>query len=226
MPKPSRGGKVISTVTAAQAKEINRIANRTRNLKKEQYRIVNDNGEVVLTKQGEQHQVALTVGEKREFLQDAVSIHNHPNGGTFSPDDLSDFGYGARQIVAASPEGTYRLTRQGTHYNWRDMRNAMDAEGVTRERSFSELRKEAQQQPKIKRQMDRMSKISNDWVKARAEGKPQEYLDKLTAKYNTLSEKYKSDLKAEERRLETQPFHDFYKKNAKKYGYTYSFEKK
>lgn len=72
--------------------------------------MVNEDGEVVLEKRGSQDQVAATVGEKREHLQGAVTIHNHPDGGTFSDEDLTEFGFGARQIVVASPEGTYKLT--------------------------------------------------------------------------------------------------------------------
>ena len=216
----------MASVTTAQTKEAHRIANRTRNLKKEQYRIINENGEVVLTKQGKEHEVVTTVGEKREYLQDAVSIHNHPNGGTLSPADLSDFGYGARQIVAASPEGDYKLTRKGTHYNWRNMQDAMEKAGVTKERSYTELKKEAQERPKIKKLMQQQSNISAEWVKARSEGKSQEHLDKLTEKYNKVNATYKEALAAEMRTLETKPYHDFYKKNAKKYGYIYTFEKK
>ena len=85
----------VAGVTPLQNKTINQIANKTRNLKKEQYRIVNENGEIVLEKKGQEHEVSATLGEKREYLPGAVSIHNHPAGGTFSYPDLRDFGTGA-----------------------------------------------------------------------------------------------------------------------------------
>lgn len=218
-------------VTSAQDKEVARIVKRTRDLKNEQYRIVNENGEVVLERKGTRGEVGGTVGEKRQYMSGAVGIHNHPDGGTFSDADLKDFGFGARQIVVASPEGTYKLTntKYGTKdqsKGWLDMKNAMDSAGVTRERSFTELRKEAQSQPAVARQMKAMSKTSDQWMKARQEGKPQATLDRLAAQYDRQSAKYKTLLDAATRKAETQPYHDFYRKNASKYGFKYEFDKR
>lgn len=225
------GGSGGAGVTAAQNKTIDRLAKRTRDLKNEQYRVVNENGEIVLEKKGGHGQVSATVGEKREHLPGAVTIHNHPDGGTFSDADLNEFGFGARQLVVTTPEGTYKLTntKYGTpdqSKGWLSMRNAMDAAGVTRERSFTELRKEAQSQPAVTRQMKAMQKTSESWVKARQEGKPQAVLDRLTAQYNRQEAKYKSLLKTAERKVETQPYHDFYRKNASKYGFKYEFTRR
>lgn len=230
-----RGGNFGSSsgagVTAAQNKTVDRIAKRTRDLKNEQYRIINEDGEIVVERKGTRHEVSGTVGEKRQYMEGGVGIHNHPEGGTFSEADLRDFGFGARQIVVASPEGTYKLTntKYGTpdqSKGWLSMRNAMDAAGVTRERSFMELRKEAQSQPAVSRQMKAMQKTSAQWVKARQEGKPQAVLDRLTAQYNRQDAKYKSLLKTAERKVETQPYHDFYRKNASKYGFKYEFTRR
>lgn len=183
------GGSDSAGVTTAQNKTINRLARQTRDLKNEQYRIVNEDGDVVLEKKGTKHQVNSTVGEKREFMEGAVSIHNHPDGGTFSEPDLRDFGFGARQIVAASPEGTYKLTNMeyGTRNaksGWHDMSEAMERAGVTKEISFTELRKQAQSQPAVARQMKAMQKTSDQWVRAREAGKSQATLDRLAAQYD------------------------------------------
>lgn len=218
-------------VTAAQGKAVNRIANRTRNLKNEQYRVINENGEVVLEKRGNKDQVSATIGEKREHLPGAVTIHNHPDGGTFSDADLTEFGFGARQLVVATPEGTYKMTntKYGTKdqsRGWYDMRNAMDAAGVTRERSALDIRNEAKKTPAVARQSAAMQRTSAQWVKARQEGKPQAVLDRLTAQYNRQDAKYKSLLKTAERKVETQPYHDFYRKNASKYGFKYEFTRR
>lgn len=225
------GGSGGGGVTAAQNKTIDRLAKRTRDLKNEQYRIVNENGEVVLERKGTRSEVGGTVGEKRQYMPGAVGIHNHPDGGTFSEADLYDFGFGARQIVVASPEGTYKLTntKYGTRdqaSGWYDMKNAMDAAGVTRERSFMELRKEAQSQPAVARQMKAMTKTSDQWVKAREAGKPQATLDRLAAQYDRQSAKYKTMLKDAQRQAEVKPYHDFYRKNASKYGFKYEFTKR
>lgn len=225
------GGSGSAGVTAAQNKTIDRLAKRTRDLKNEQYRVVNENGEVVLEKKGGRGEVSATVGEKRQYLSGAVTIHNHPDGGTFSDADLNEFGFGARQLVVATPEGTYKLTntKYGTpdqSRGWLDMRNAMDAAGVTRERSFTELRKEAQSQPAVARQMRAMSKTSDQWVKAKQAGKPQATLDRLMAQYNRQDVKYKSLLDTATRKAETQPYHDFYRRNASKYGFKYEFTRR
>lgn len=218
-------------VTAAQNKTIDRLVKRTRDLKNEQYRVVNEDGEVVLEKKGGKHEVSATVGEKRQLLPGAVTIHNHPDGGTFSDADLNEFGFGARQLVVASPEGTYKLTntKYGTKdqsKGWYDMKNAMDAAGVTRERSPLAIRDEARKTPAVAKQSAAMRKTSEQWVKAREAGKPQAALDRLMAQYDRQDAKYKSLLKAAERKVETQPYHDFYRKNASKYGFKYEFTRR
>ncbi|MBR2680386.1 MAG: hypothetical protein IKE23_06490, partial [Exiguobacterium sp.] len=116
-PKPTRNG--LNGRTKAQDSKIREIAKRTTELKNEQLRIVNENGEVVLEKKGKAHEVTATVGEKRNAHwsnRNSITIHNHPNGGTFSDADLDEFGYGAKEIVVSAPEATYRLvkTSKGT----------------------------------------------------------------------------------------------------------------
>lgn len=225
------GGSGGGGVTSAQNKTIDRLARRTRDLKNEQYRVVNENGEVVLEKKGGRGEVSATVGEKRQYLPGAATIHNHPDGGTFSDADLNEFGYGARQMVVSTPEGTYKMTnvKYGTpdqSKGWLDMRNAMDAAGVTRDRSFTELRREAQSQPAVARQMEAMRKTSDRWVKAKEAGKPQSTLDRLKAQYDRQETRYRSLLRDAERKAETKPYHDFYRKNASKYGFKYEFTKR
>lgn len=223
--KLNKGG---GGVTKEQDKAISKIANKTRNLKKEQYRIIDENGNVVLHAKGTEHEVSIKVGDKRDLMPGAVSIHNHPDGGTLSHEDLSDFGYGARQIVAASPEGTYKLTniKHGTKEQssgWFAMREAMHSSGLTKDRSITKIREEAQKNPNIAKQMKAMQKTSAEYMKAKKSGKSQSTLDKLFSRYNKQSERYKTALKSEMRRVETEPYHRFYKKNAGKYGLKYEF---
>lgn len=218
-------------VTATQNKTVDKIVKQTRDLKNEQFRIIDEDGNVVLVKRGSEHMVAATVGEKREFMDGAVSIHNHPDGGTFSDADLSDFGYGARQMVVASPEGTYKLTNTkygqfDAKHGWYDMREDMQKKGVTAERSFTDINKAAMADPRVKRASDAASKVAKQWVDARNAGKPQSVLDKLVAEYNKRDATYKSILKTARRDAETRPYHDYFKANAKKYGFEYSFTKR
>ena len=218
-------------VTNAQTRMLAQIANKTRNLKNEQYRIIDENGNVVLLSKGKRHEVGVKVGDKRDNLPGAVSIHNHPDGGTFSDADLSEFGYGARAMAVASPEGTYILTnnkygKKDQASGWLDMRNEMERQGITRERGFTEIRKEARNSPNLKRREAEMVRLSDQWVKKRESGAPTKELDSLSKKYEKKSEEYKQMLKDEERKIVTKPYHDFYKKNAKKYGFTYTFTPK
>lgn len=212
-------------VTEAQNKTLARIARQTRDLKNEQYRIINEDGEVVAVSKGTAHEVGLTRGEKRDKLPGAVSIHNHPAGGPFSSEDLDEFGMGARAMVVSGPDGVYRLTntKYGTrdaHSGWYDMREAMEKAGIFEERGALYYRRKAEQSPKIKRMAAAREKLAAEWVRAREAGKP---LDALNERMGKMQEEYRAALRAEERRLEVQPYHDFYRKNARRYGFKYEF---
>lgn len=218
------------TRPAAQDKAIKRLAKRTANLKNEQYRIVDKDGKVVLEKKGDRHSVAATVGEKREYLKDAVSLHNHPDGGTFSPDDLSDFGYGATEMIIATPEGTYTLTNLKVgefdqYSGWHDMRTQMENE-IPTDVSFTTLQKQAQENLKNCEERVKMADINEQYLKMHDNGASREELNEFyqNSGYEDLNAAYKERLAAERRRLETEPFDSFYKENASKYGFEYKFE--
>lgn len=227
----SSGGGGLLGRTTAQDKTLKNLVKRTANLKNEQYRIIDADGNVVLEKKGDRHSVAATVGEKRENLSGNVSLHNHPDGGTFSADDLSDFGYGAKEIVVASPEGTYRLINKkyGTKdaYNgWHDMRSKMQ-ESIP-EQSITSIIKQAQENKKNTKTVKSMNAITKKWEnirKTKGNDAAKKYLDSTKDRWDSLSKKHKEELAKERRRLEVQPFHDFYRQNANKYGFDYKFEK-
>ena len=223
-------GSGNNTITPQQERALNKIANKTRNLKNEQYRIVDQDGNVLLTKHGGKGEVSATVGEKRQFMSGNIGIHNHPEGGTFSSADFRDFGFGATEIWVATPEGNYKLinTRVGKDNQfsgWNDMQEAYDRD-INTDMSYITLRNEAQQSTHIKSMMDEMSSISKEFMEKRNSGASQSTLDALGKKYDTLEAKYKTELKKEIRRLEVEPNHKWLKKNASKYGFKYVFEEK
>lgn len=228
----SSSGSRLFSRTAEQDKAIKRLAKRTANLKNEQYRIIDSDGNVVLEKKGSQHEVSATVGEKRQYLDGNISLHNHPSGGTFSGDDLNEFGFGAKEIVVSTPEGTYRLINKkyGTadqSSGWYDMRENLYKS--VPEQSGLTLLKQARQNTsntKTAKEMDAISKKWDSIRKSKGNDEAKKYLESTKDKYDSLSKKHKQEVDAEKRRLETQPFHDFYKANAKKYGFDYKFEKK
>lgn len=166
--KDAKSQKKVSVKrTEAQSKTLGKIIKKTANLKKEQYRIIDKDGNVLLEKKGDKSSVASTVGEHRENLPGNISIHNHPEGGTFSTADLSDFGYGAQEIVVASPEGTYSLvnTRMGQpdqFDGWIPLRDAIEKD-IPEQSPFDNLKK-ARENLKDSPEMKQMKSIEGEWL--------------------------------------------------------------
>lgn len=210
--------------TEAQEKTLKGIESRTRNLKKEQFRVVDREGNVVMQKQGDRTSVSYSVGEARGNFPGNVTIHNHPDGGTFSSPDLSDFGYGATEIRAASPEGTYSLRNlnyrtkwTNDQKGWNDMRDDLDvaSQGFKNDRQLKkELRGPFEQQVKP---------IADRWAKRKAEGASQEELTSIAKEYTEKWDALKPQLEQAARQAYVDQYHHWYKANAGKYGFEYSF---
>ena len=227
--KGNRGGQYggLYGRTPAQDKAIKAIAKRTANLKNEQLRIVDGDGKVLIEKRGETNAVHFTVGEGREYGDGNVFIHNHPEGGTFSAPDLKSFGYGAKEIVAAAPEGTYRLIRtsKGTP-DWVKLRDRVEA---VPEVSPLDLRKQARanlEKHPAKKAMDAINKRFGEIRETQGKEAANQYARDTKERHDTLMNEYKRAVDAESRRLETKPFDDIYRKFAKQYGLKYIFEPK
>lgn len=214
---------------AAQAKTIQRIAKRTAHLKNEQYRIVDRDGNILVEHRGDQHSVASTAGEKREYLSGNISIHNHPAGGTFSADDLRDFGFGAREIVVATADGEYSLvnTKFGTkeqYVGWHAMQEAYRKACPNNVSSYDILKK-ARKNLENCEELRRMHAISEEFVRRKDAGESLEALREWSGmtQYTALEAAYKKKLQKEQRRLEVAPNERFIKENAEKYGFLYTF---
>lgn len=226
--KKGNGSRATYKRPAAQDKKLRSIVRRTANLKNEQYRVVNPDGEVVFEKKGDNHSVYTTVGEKREHVEGNATIHNHPSGGTFSTADLNDFGHGATEIVVASPEGTYTLTnlrvgKPDQYSGWRPMQEALE-KAVPKDVSYTVLLKQASESPRVKEATERANAISRQWLEARNAGASDEEIQDYYKKYDEAAGIAKRLRQEEIRRIETKPFHNFYKNNARKYGFEYKFE--
>lgn len=210
--------------TEAQEKTLKGIESRTRNLKKEQLRVVDRDGNVVMQKQGDAHSVSYSVGEARDNFPGNVTIHNHPDGGTFSSADFSDFGYGATEIRAAAPEGTYML--RNLNYktkwvdgqkSWLDMREDLDAasEGF---KSHRNLKK-----PIMEEYEKQVKPIADKWAKRKDEGASQEELSSLAKEYTTKWDALKPQIEAEARAAYVGQYHSWLNAHAGEYGFEYSF---
>lgn len=209
----------------AQAKTLKNIESRTRNLKKEQYRVVDRDGNVVLQKQGDQHSVSYTIGEAREHIPGNITIHNHPDGGTFSSSDLSDIGHGATEIRAAAPEGTYilRNARYGARYDaakektWFDMRDDIDAASL-------DFKTDRQLKREIRKPFDEQLKpITQKWEKRKAEGASWDELNEIAKEYTTKADSFKPEIEAAARKAYVGQYHQWYQSNAGNYGLEYEF---
>ena len=222
--------KPFPTNTPQQDKALRKIEKRIANLKNEQSFIVGPDGEIRAQAKGDKHSVGMTVGTNREHLPGAISLHNHPAGGTFSYDDLDDFGYGATEIRVSTPEGTYTLRNQRygrgeVNGGWLGMRDALE-KAVPAEVSALDLMKKADANLKGNETRRKLEEIAQTWVKMKDAGASNEILQAYfdESGYDELSKKAAQERKDEIRRLETEPFHEFYKQHAAEYGFEYIFE--
>ncbi len=209
----------------AQEKTVNKIAKQTANLKNEQRRIIDENGNVVAEAKGSAHDVALTVGVMREFGKGAVDIHNHPEGGTFSAPDMKSFGYGVKEIVVSTPEGVYRLIRATEKMpEWVKMRDALEAIPET---SLVGLIKKSQENMSNSPSARAIQKISEKWAQikdTKGIAEANEYLANNKERYDSFVAKHREEVKQEQRRLEVEPYDKTLKQHAKEYGFIYRFE--
>lgn len=210
--------------TEVQAKALKTIENRTRNLKKEQFRVVDRDGNVVMQKQGDRNSVSYSVGEARDNFPGNITIHNHPDGGTFSSADLSDIGYGATEIRAAAPEGTYTLRNinHGTKWtaeqkSWYEMRDDLDAASQNF-KSSRELKKE------LRKPIDeKLQPLVQKWEKLRDSGAPMEEQRKVAEEYTKALDDMKPQLEQATRAAYVAQYHKWYQSNAGNYGFEYIF---
>lgn len=221
--------------TVAQDKAIKKLVRQTRDLKNEQYRIIDDNGNVLIKSKGDSGSVGTTAGEKRQYLDGNISLHNHPDGGTFSDADFRDFGFGAKEIVVAAPEGTYRLinTKMGTkqqYDGWVDMRDQVrQINDKQADISSMALRNQARANlanHPAKKSMDGITNQYNKIFQKDGKDAAGRYARRTKDRYDKYSKQYQDAVRTEERRLTVQPYHDFYTKNASRYGFKYVFEKR
>lgn len=210
--------------TEAQEKTLKAIESRTRNLKKEQFRVVDRDGNVVMQKQGDKNSVSYSVGEARDNFPGNITIHNHPDGGTFSAADLSDIGYGATEIRAASPEGTYSLRNLSHRTKWtKDQKNWVDMQEDLETASQS-FKSDRQLKKELRGPYEQQVKpLADRWAKRKDEGASQEELTSIAKEYTKAWDAMKPQLEQATRKAYVEQYHHWYKANAGKYGFEYTF---
>lgn len=223
--------------TVAQERTLKGIESRTRNLKKEQLRVVDADGNVILTKQGDKTSVEFSVGEARDNFYGNIVIHNHPDGGTFSTADINTLSYGAKEIRVAAPEGTYILRNMNTDKGakWWNSKHAYDMreklEGTTESfKSNRELKKGIREKhtEKYRAELDDLSekglkviKEGQDkgWTIEQQRSAIKPYTDRQDAIFADINK----SVEAEVRTAYTKQYHDWYVNNAHEYGLHYEF---
>lgn len=227
----SRGASSINVESGwnrEEARTLKKYIKSTANLKNEQYRIIDANGNVLLMKQGKQDQVTMTLGEQREYLVGNISLHNHPNGGTFSADDIHDFGVGAKEIVISTPEGQYRLinTNYGTpkeKQGWLDFQRGLE-KVQSEEMNFRTLQDKANEYVRTTDTYKRYERLGKEVMNKENTLSNEEFrkwVDATKEEYDNAYKKVQSLRAKEMRRIETQTSHNYIKRNANKYGFKY-----
>ena len=209
--------------TEAQTRTLKGIESRTRNLKKEQFRVVDRDGNVIMQKQGDSGSVSYKIGEARDNFPGNITIHNHPSGGTFSTADLSDIGYGAKEIRAASPEGTYilRNVNPRSKKGWLDMREDLEkaSEGFKTDR---QLKKEIREKHEAEFQ-EKAQPYVKKWEQMKADGADWDSLNAVASQYTKIADEFRDRIQKEVRTAYTGQYHSWYQSNAGTYGLEYQF---
>ena len=221
-------------VTSAQQKTLKQVAKRTANLKNEQFRIIDESGNVVLEKHGGKAEVAATVGENRQYGEGSVAIHNHPGGngeygGTFSDADLRQFAYGARAIQVSAPEGTYTLVNKNfnnkkRYDGWIGLQE--EHRKVKQPESEFEVRKQVRESTKNSKAQRELNKITNTFAKIRQKSGTEaanNYARKTKDLYDRWAAKRTKEIDRGVRKAIVEPYHEMFKKKAAKYGFKYTF---
>lgn len=215
--------------TGAQKETLDRIARLTRNNKFEHLKVVDKDGNVLMTKSGDEESVRFSAVEAREHFKGNVTIHNHPAGGTFSDADLKMLGYGVTEIRVAAPEGDYIMRNVDLKYKnggarWRGLVEKLEAAEVKLKNPI-QFEKDAYE--KFAGTRKHLEAISDKWMKMKESGASQDELDKVYQEYNVADKawrkEYKPKIKKEVRAMWVKQYHDFYVENAAKYNIEYIF---
>ena len=129
------GSRMVQTAdldhSAALQEKLKKEEDRTRDYKREQMTVYDENGNEIIHRGGGKGAVEYTISEAQQFFYGATITHNHPAGderggisGTFSVADVETFRYGLKEMRASGAEGTYVLRNK--NYNNRQADRSMD----------------------------------------------------------------------------------------------------
>lgn len=180
------GGGVKSFLPPKALSKCKEIEKESVKLSKEQLTVIDDNGNIILQKGGNEVSVSLTPADLGK-MDNATLTHNHPGefGGPLSNNDLAVFlsAY-AKGVRAVAKEGTYSLERGQAEYE--DIYDFVRAAN----RMVSGIHKEMFSFRKEMQQNVADGKMSEDKANQKLEGKRREFLTKMSSEYGRLAKQH------------------------------------
>ena len=215
----------------ALQKALDKEEKRTRDFKREQMTVLDENGNVLLHRQGGNGHVTYKISEARDYFDGATITHNHPHGderggvsATFSTADVETFRYGLKEMRASGAEGTYVLRNK--NWNNKDTKAYefwQAYETFTSNQNFSGIKniKAAQEKAhksKIGKQYDsEIKKAGELWNKG--------LKDEATKLFSNAEKNLKPQYKKEIQKILYEDMNaktsGWLKQNANKYGFEY-----
>ena len=215
--------------TAQQEKTLRNIESRTRNLKKEQLRVVDRDGNVVMEKRGDLNSVYFNRDEAYDNIPGNIAIHNHPEGGTFSIADISLMGFGATEMRVAAPEGTYilRNTRYGQRYDgakqksWKNMQDDFESASLEFKSGLTVKKQVRAQFSKETAELEELSRKGMNSM--RNSGRDSAEFKSIYSEYEKKSAALGAQIEAATRNAYIAQYDSWLKNNSMEYGMEYEF---
>ena len=208
----------------------NEAADQIRSLDHEESFIVGPDGHMRHYNVGEEGHVTSTIGEMREHAPGAVVMHNHPHGGTFSPDDLHTLGYGPSEMRAVTRDGDYVMrSMQGDQTpHWPGLRDAVEAAAEHEFLEPYQLRNKIFEEKYRPSYDAEVNSIADRWIKQKESGASKETLDATFKEWQDaeaawLKKHPKEDREKEANEAYANQYHEFYREHAAEYGIEYEF---
>lgn len=156
---------------------------KTLDMKREQMKVIDDDGFVIAAYQGNAHSVAFIPEQTRG----KTVTHNHPSGygGTFSEADVGNFlEFGQKEIRASAKEGTYSLKRVGKKQNDKGFNDAYaKAQGRLDQKARAATQKAADSGGSRMAQRKAYVDVYHNWYKSNASKYGFEYTFKANKGY-------------------------------------------
>ena len=209
---------------------VREAADKIRGLDHEESFIIGADGKMRKYAVGDSGSVSMTVGDKREHAADAVIMHNHPSGGTFSPSDLHDLGYRPSEMRVVTTDGDYVMRGIDGKQNWVGLRDSIEAAEANFKEPY-QLRNEIFEQKYRESYDAEVNSVAEKFIRQKESGASEETLNATLSEWKKVETAWlkkhpKEERDAEAERAYLDQYHNHYKEHAAEYGIEYTFEPK